>query len=81
MSYDYGNCHACEGKVAEKLVDQMVQEAEDWILIRSVSTGVCTQCGEKILRSQVIVQLEQILNDRDGRAPDQCIQVPVFAFG
>jgi len=81
MSYDYGTCHVCGGKVAEKLTDQMVQEAVGWVLIRSVPTGVCTKCGEKVLQGQVIAKLEQILEVRNSRTPDQCIQIPVFAFG
>ena len=80
MSYDYGHCQACGGTIEEKPVDHTVQAGGEWVLIRAVPTGVCTQCGEQILRWQVTSRLDEIVRHREDRKPEQCIQVPVFAF-
>jgi len=45
----------------------MAQEAENWILIQSVPTGVCTKCGEQVLRGQVVAKSEQIQRERFGQ--------------
>jgi len=52
MNYDYGKCHLCGAAMEERLTDQSVQEKDEWVLIRSVPTGVCTKCGEQIFQSQ-----------------------------
>ena len=80
MSYDYGSCHVCGGRVEEQLTEQTVHAGQEWVLIRSVPTGVCTKCGEQIFRWQVSAKLEEILKQRNSTSPDHCIQVPVYAF-
>ena len=57
-----------------------VRAGQEWILIESVPTGVCTKCGEQVLRWEVISRLEEILRQRNDKTPDSCIQVPVFAY-
>ena len=80
MSYDYGKCHLCGGGMEERLTDQSMQEHDEWVLIRSVPTGVCTKCGEQVFRSHVLERLEEILLQRKHKAPEVHIEVPVFAF-
>ena len=80
MSYDYGICHVCGSRVEEQLSEQTVRAGQEWILIESVPTGVCTKCGEQVLRWEVISRLEEILRQRNDKTPDSCIQVPVFAY-
>jgi len=80
MSYDYGKCHLCGGHMEERLTDQSVQEQGEWVLIRSVPTGVCTKCGEQVFCSQVLRRLEEILSQSKQRKPEVHIEVPVFAF-
>ncbi len=80
MSYDYGKCHLCGGQMEERLTDQSVREQTEWVLIRSVPTGVCARCGEQILRSQVLERLEEIMLQRKHKEPDARIEVPVYAF-
>ena len=76
-------CHAC-GKAnripEERLTEQSVRDGDRRVVIRSVPTGVCTKCGEQILRCQATQWLEEILRERRDRGPDQRIEVPVFAF-
>jgi len=80
MSYDYGKCHACGERMEERLTDQSLQDEGEWVLIRSVPTGVCTRCGEQVFQGQVLERLEQILQERKLRRPEVRIEVPVFAF-
>jgi YgiT-type zinc finger domain-containing protein len=80
MSYDYGHCHLCSGTVDEKTVDHTMHAGDEWILVRSVPTGVCTKCGEQILRWQVTEKLEQIISQRGNQMPETRIEMPVFAY-
>ena len=80
MSYDYGKCHLCGEQMEERLTDQSMHERDEWVLIQSVPTGVCTRCGEQVFRSQVLERLEEILLHRKHKVPDVRIEVPVFAF-
>ena len=80
MAYDYGNCHVCGGEMVERMTDQSISEADEWLLVRGVPTGVCTRCGEKILRWQVAQRLEAIVQHRNQTGPAARIEVPVFAF-
>ncbi|MDM8004608.1 MAG: YgiT-type zinc finger protein [Phycisphaerae bacterium] len=80
MDYDYGKCHVCGGRMEERLTNQSFEEAGEWVLIRSVPTGVCIRCGEQIFRANVLERLEQIRQERKLREPEVHIEVPVFAF-
>jgi len=80
MAYDYGRCHVCGGRMEERLTSQGFEEEGEWVLIRSVPTGVCTRCGEKVFRGNLLERLEQIRQERKLRQPEVRIEVPVFAF-
>ncbi len=80
MSYDYGNCHVCGECVEERLTEQSIRDGGDWVLIRSVPTGVCTKCSEQIFRWEVSERLEQITRRRKDSTPAECINVPIFPF-
>ncbi len=80
MSYDYGNCHICGGCIEERLTEQSIRDGDDWVLIRSVPTGVCSKCGEHVFRWQVTERLEEITSRRKEATPSECIEVPIFAF-
>jgi len=80
MNHKYGACHACGGEVEERLAEHSVHEGTDWVVIRSVPTGVCIQCGERVFRWQVMERIEEIVLHRRQRTPDTRIDVPVFGF-
>ena len=80
MSYDYGKCHACGEAMEEQMTDCSIQEADEWLVVSDVPTGVCTRCGEKIFRWQVAQRLEEIVKGRRQARPTTRIEVPVFAF-
>ena len=80
MDHDYGKCHVCGSLIVEQRLDQTVRDGGDWLLIRGVPTGVCTKCGEYVLRWQVLQRLEDLTNQRKGAVPAERIEMPVFAF-
>jgi YgiT-type zinc finger domain-containing protein len=80
MSYNYGSCHVCGGCIEERLTEQSIRDGDDWVLIRSVPTGVCTKCGEQVFRWHVTERLEQITAQRKNATPAECIEVPIFPF-
>jgi YgiT-type zinc finger domain-containing protein len=80
MGEDYGKCHVCGSVMAERMTDHGVHEADQWLVIRNVPTGVCTRCGEKILRWQVVQGLEELVKRRNETRPASRIEVPVFVF-
>lgn len=80
MTHDYGTCHVCGGVMKERMIDHTLGEADDWLVVRDVPTGVCTKCGEKILRWEVLRRLEEIVQQRNQALPLSLIEVPVFAF-
>lgn len=80
MNHDYGKCHVCGSRIEERCIDHSIRDGNDWLLIRSVPTGVCSKCGEQVLRWQVLKRLEELTNRRGTVAPTESIEVPVFAF-
>ena len=80
MSYKYGSCHVCCGCIEERLTEQSIGEGDDWVVVRSVPTGVCTKCGEQVFRWEVTERLEEITTQRNTATPAESIEVPVFPF-
>jgi YgiT-type zinc finger domain-containing protein len=78
--YDYGKCHVCGEQMQEKQVNQDFWLKGKLIVIESVPTGVCPQCGEKIVKADVGRQLMTLIASR-RRAPKQkTIAVPVIKY-
>jgi YgiT-type zinc finger domain-containing protein len=80
MSYDYGTCHVCGGQLGEELTEQSINQSGEWVLIRAVPTGICQKCGEQVFRWEVTQRLEDLLRERNAKAPESRIEVPVYAF-
>ncbi len=80
MSYNYDKCHVCGGVMEEKVTEQTLHDGQEWVLVRSVPTGVCTKCGEQVFRWQVTERLEEILKERTSTTPDVKIEMQVYAF-
>jgi len=47
-------------------------------IFENVPMGVCTQCGEKVLKPEVTKTIDQIL--KEHRKPTKIIQVPVYQY-
>jgi len=52
-------CYFCKGKVAEQRVTIDYRWGDTLVVINDVPAGVCRQCGEKYLASDVYKDLEE----------------------
>jgi len=78
--YDYGACHICGERMEEKRVTQEFWIKNKLILIEHVPAGVCSQCGEKIVRADVGRSIAVLLEDAKRRREARMISVPVLRF-
>ncbi|MBI3354204.1 MAG: type II toxin-antitoxin system MqsA family antitoxin [Nitrospirae bacterium] len=51
-------CYFCKGNVVEQHVNIDYRWGETLVVIKDVPAGVCRQCGEKYLSSEVYKELE-----------------------
>jgi YgiT-type zinc finger domain-containing protein len=64
----------------EKLINQDFWLKGKLIVIESVPTGVCPQCGEKVVKADVGRQLSRLIGNL-GRLPKRkSISVPVVRY-
>lgn len=76
--YDYGKCHVCNEQMREKQVNQDFWLKGKLIVIESVPTGVCPQCGEKVVRAEVGRQLMTLISNIRRTPKRKTIAVPVI---
>jgi YgiT-type zinc finger domain-containing protein len=80
QSYDYGKCQVCGEQMEERRISQDFWIKGNLIVIEDVPAGVCPQCGEKVVRSDVGRQLAVLISESDKRQPVRSISVPVLQF-
>ena len=80
-NYDYGKCHVCGEQMIERQISQDFWIKGNLIVIENVPTGVCPQCGEKVVKADVGKQIASLLADTNQMQPARSINVPVFEFG
>jgi YgiT-type zinc finger domain-containing protein len=78
--YDYGKCHVCGEQMKEKQVSQDLWLKGKLIIIESVPTGVCPQCGEKVVRAEVGRQLMTLISNLRRTPKHKTIAVPVIKY-
>jgi len=78
MAREYSDCFYCGGAVEEKLVPRELRWEGRLFVFENVPMGVCTQCGEKVLKPDVTKSIDKILEDK-GK-PAKIIQVPVYEY-
>jgi YgiT-type zinc finger domain-containing protein len=78
MGSKYSDCRYCGGNVVEKRIVREVRWAGALNIIENVPAGVCTQCGEKVLRPSVAKAIDGILEQKCK--PAKTVQVPVFTL-
>jgi YgiT-type zinc finger domain-containing protein len=59
-----GKCHFCQGKVVQQYITVDYRWGDILVVIKDVPTGVCQQCGEKYLSSDVYKELEQMAKNK-----------------
>jgi len=78
--YDYGECHICGGRMAEKRVNQELWIKGKLIVIEGVPAGVCPQCGEKVVGAEVGQSIATLLGDLKRLRRARTMTVPVISF-
>lgn len=78
MGKKYSDCFYCGGAVEEKLTPREIRWKGRLFIFENVPMGVCTQCGEKVLKPEVAKAIDQVLKDQ--KKPTKTIQVPVYEY-
>ena len=59
-----GKCYFCKGNVVQREIMLDYRWGDTLVVIKDVPAGVCQQCGEKYLSSDVYKELERMAKDR-----------------
>jgi len=78
MKRIYSDCFFCGGTVEERLISREVHWEGQLVVLENVPTGVCTQCGEKVVKPDVAHDIDRLLQGK--KAPQKTIEVPVYTF-
>jgi YgiT-type zinc finger domain-containing protein len=78
--YAYGECEVCNSRMEEQLVNHDFWIRRKLIMVEDVPTGVCPNCGEKIVRADVGLRIGELLEDSKRIAKAKRISVPTIEF-
>lgn len=78
MAEKYSDCYFCGGEVAEQRISREIWWKGKLYLVREVPTGVCKQCGQKVILPEVAKEIDRILAGQ--LAPQGYLEVPSFQF-
>ena len=78
--YDYGECEICNTSLEEKYIKQDFWLGGELIVVEGVPAGVCTQCGEKVVKADVGRRLAMLIEDSERIAEATRILVPTLRF-
>jgi len=78
MVKKYSDCFYCGGSVKERFMPREVRWQGRLFIFENVPMGVCTQCGEKVLKPDVAKAIDHTFHEQ--RKPKKTIQVPVYSF-
>ena len=79
-NYDYGKCHVCGEQMQEKRINQDFWLKGKLIVIESVPTGVCPQCGEKVVKADVGRELAILIGNLKRVPKRKTMAVPVIRY-
>lgn len=74
----YSDCFFCGGVVKEQYIAREIRWKGRLFIIEHVPVGVCTQCGEKVIKPEVAKEIDLMLHEE--RQPSKMIQVPVYEY-
>jgi YgiT-type zinc finger domain-containing protein len=80
LAYNYGKCHVCGEQMHEKRISQDFWLKGKLIVIESVPAGVCPQCGEKVVKSDVGRELATIIGNLRRVPKLKTLSVPVIRY-
>ncbi len=64
----YSDCYYCKGAVKEQLQPREIRWQGRLYVIDNVPMGVCTQCGEKLIKPEVAKSIDAILEKGQSRS-------------
>jgi YgiT-type zinc finger domain-containing protein len=56
-----GTCAFCRGQTEERLITYTTEYKGRIVVVTGVPAEVCTQCGEKVYRPEVVERLQKIV--------------------
>lgn len=75
---NYGDCTYCGGEVMEKFERIDYRYHGQLFIIENVPVGVCNQCGERFLTSEIAKRLEQAAAKADK--PLKTVAIPIISI-
>ena len=78
MTNKYSDCWYCGGEVIEQLVGRDYHWKKRLYIFENVPMGVCKQCGEKFIKSNIAKKMEAIV--LKNVEPTKKLEVPVYTF-
>ncbi len=72
-------CPVCRGNLKYERVTESYPYQGKVVILENVPAQVCTQCGESLLRSDVVKKIEHLT--WSGGTPDRTTEVPVYDLG
>ena len=69
-------CAFCKGELEERLIRYVSDFEGCVIIIENVPAGVCTQCGEKVFRPEVVEKIQRVVWEQPP--PRRSVEVPVY---
>ena len=79
-NHGYGECHVCGEHMKEKRVKQDLWLKGKLLVIDGVPTGVCPQCGARVVRAEVGRAIAALIRDTGRRQKARRVSVPVIRF-
>lgn len=79
---DFADCTFCGGEVREMRIDYDYRRKGQLLIMKNVPAGVCTQCGEKYFKPDVLREMDRRYHDIvDCREkPEEVIEIPAVSF-
>ena len=74
----YSDCYYCKGVVKEKNISREIWWKGELYLFENVPAGVCTQCGEKVIKPETAKHIDLLLKKQT--TPHKTIRVPVYEY-
>jgi YgiT-type zinc finger domain-containing protein len=71
-------CYFCKGKVADQQITVDYRWGDTLVVIKDVPAGVCEQCGEKYLSSDVYKELERLAKSKSHFTGEMTVDILDF---
>ncbi len=76
MLRDYQKCFFCGGKVVEQKITADYRWGEEFLAVfKNVPAGVCQVCGEQYFKSEIVKEMERVVQSKEEAK--EIIQIPV----